>query len=592
MRTKKIILPLIAALIILGGAACIFFLKSNIYGGSDMKSIDVTEYGIIPDSDECISSKLQRLINRLPDGCEVKFPAGSYYLSKAVDVRKKQGLTISGDGAVIVTHFAPAGEPSENNDAFNFFECDDLVFTGFHFTTDNPVNCTGKVIAVDPAAHTYDVRINDEFPITGMEHFYGTDTFDSEGMPDYVIETYETIKTVDVTNADGRRVKKYVGTDYELIGEQTIRVTVDSWRDISRLKVGHDILFRYIIYGNRLFSFTSCNRVTLSHIEIERCASMGAVVNPRSSDFTFEDFNIRTLESSSALYAANADGIHILGLSGYLHMKDCDFDGLGDDALNIHSKAYEIKSIDGDKLTVISRDRSKNEVKAGALWASEDDIIRVYDPATFLEKGSFRIVSVNGGNAKIADITGNIAVGDILANDSFYASVHIENCSVSNTRARGLLLQSHDMLIENCRFYGLALPGILIAPDIRVWYEVGPSQNTEIRNCTFEKCAMNNSGANLGAITFKPSHDGGVSDYPAGVHKDIYIHDNIFKGCGTSGICVSASSDVRIESNRFESNRRNPNAPDSDKDIVVYNSQEVALTDNVGDRTVSMAGQE
>ena len=83
-----------------------------------MKSIDVTEYGILPASDECNSSTLQRLINRLPDGCEVRFPAGSYYLSKAVDVRKKQGLTISGDGAVIVTHFAPAGEPSENNDAF------------------------------------------------------------------------------------------------------------------------------------------------------------------------------------------------------------------------------------------------------------------------------------------------------------------------------------------------------------------------------------------------------------------------------------------------------------------------------------------
>ena len=100
---------------------------------------------------------------------------------------------------------------------------------------------------------------------------------------------------------------------------------------------------------------------------------------------------------------------------------------------------------------------------------------------------------------------------------------------------------------------------------------------------------MNNSGANLGAITFKPSHDGGVSDYPAGVHRDIYIHDNIFKGCGTSGICVSASADVRIGSNRFESNRKNPNAPDSDKDIVVYNSEKVTLSDNVSDRAVGSA---
>ena len=551
-----------------------------------MKEFNVSDYGIFPDG-ESISEKLQILIDKLPDGAELKFQPGRYYLPKVVNVRGKKHLTISGDKTTIVTHFTPSGEPSENNDAFNFIECDDLVVTGFNFTTDAPVNCTGKVIAVDPDAHTYDVRINDEFPITGYEHFWGTDTFDAEGMPDYVIETYEKVETIDVTGSDGKPFKKYVGTKYELTGDQTIRVTVDPKRDISRLTVGHDILFRYIIYGNRLSWFSSCNRVRLSHIEIERCASMGAVVSPRSSDFTFEDFNIRTPDTSSALYAANADGIHILGLSGYLHMKDCNFVGLGDDALNIHSKAYEIKQLNGDKLTVISRDRAKNEVKANPLWASAGDLIIVYDPATFLEKGSFRIDQMNGADSVISEIKGDIAPGDILANDSFYASVHIENCTVKNTRARGFLLQSHDMLIENCTFYGLSLPGLLIAPDIRVWYEVGPSKNTEIRNCVFEKCAMNKSGANLGAICFKPSHDGGVSDYPAGVHQGICIHDNEFRNCGTSGICVSAAADVRVEANRFAGNFRNPNAPDSDNEIVIYNSENVTLEDNSSDRTVS-----
>lgn len=550
-----------------------------------MKTFNVADYGITP-GNEPVSEKLQTLINRLPDDCELIFPAGRYYVPKVVTVRGKKGLTIKGEGATIVAYFAPSGDPAENNDVFHFSDCDDLTVTGFHFTTGNPVNCTGKVTAVDNSAHTYDVRINDEFPITGYEHFWGTDTFDSEGMPDYVIETYENVTTVDVTGSDGKPFRKFVGTKYEVIGKQTIRVTVDEKRDISRLTVGHDILFRYIIYGNSVFAFASCNRVTLSHLEIERCASMGAVVGPRSSDFTFEDFNIRTPETSSALYAANADGIHILGLSGFLHMKDCDFVGLGDDALNIHSKAYEVKSLKGNRLTVISRDRQKNELKADPLWASAGDRIIVYDPATFLEKGSFTVVSVNGGNAVISDIEGEAGIGDILANDSFYAAVHLDNCTVKNTRARGFLLQSHNMLIENCKFYGLSLPGLLIAPDIRVWYEVGPSKNTEIRNCVFEKCGMNGSGANLGAVTFKPSHDGGVDEYPAGVHEGIYIHDNLFRGNGTSGICVAASADVRIESNRFESDLRNPNAPYSDYDIVICNSENVSENGNLSDRSL------
>lgn len=579
---RKHTAPLFALLFAL--LAAVIFI-SEINGGNNMKTFNAADYGITP-GNEPVSEKLQTLIDRLPDDCELIFPAGRYYVPKVVTVRGKKGLTIKGEGATIVAHFAPSGDPAENNDVFNFRGCSDLVVTGFHFTTDNPVNCTGKVMAVDNAAHTYDVRINDEFPITGYEHFWGTDTFDSEGMPDYVIETYENVTTVDATGPDGKPFRKLVGTKYEVIGEQLIRVTVDEWRDISRLTVGHNILFRYIIYGNHLFGFDSCDRVTLSHIEIERCASMGAVVGPRSSDFTFEDFNIRTPETSSALYAANADGIHILGLSGFLHMKDCDFVGLGDDALNIHSKAYEVKSLGGNRLTVISRDRQKNEHAPNPLWASAGDRVIVYEPSTFREKGSFCIDSVNGSVAVISEVSGEISTGDVLANDSFYASVHIEGCTVKNTRARGLLLQSHNMLIENCKFYGLSLPGLLIAPDIRVWYEVGPSRNTEIRNCVFEKCGMNGSGANLGAICFKPSHDGGVSDYPAGVHQGIYIHDNLFRGNGTSGICVAASTDVRIESNRFESDRSTPNAPDSDHDIVVYSSENVTIRENISDRSL------
>ena len=66
---------------------------------------------------------------------------------------------------------------------------------------------------------------------------------------------------------------------------------------------------------------------------------MGAVIYPRCSDFTFEAFNIRPPKGSHAICPANADGIHVIGLTGYLYLKDCHFDGLGDDALNVHSQA-------------------------------------------------------------------------------------------------------------------------------------------------------------------------------------------------------------------------------------------------------------
>ena len=82
-------------------------------------------------------------------------------------------------------------------------------------------------------------------------------------------------------------------------------------------------------------------------------------------------------------------------------MKDCHFDGLGDDALNIHSQAGEIAETDGEKMHFIYRDRSLRSCPLGEKWAQGGDLIRFYDRNTFLEKGTFRLVSYDGGDAVV-----------------------------------------------------------------------------------------------------------------------------------------------------------------------------------------------
>ncbi|MCQ2431161.1 MAG: right-handed parallel beta-helix repeat-containing protein [Clostridia bacterium] len=536
-----------------------------------------------------VSDVMKAQIDALPDGGELFLPAVRYYLETPVLVVKKKGITIRGEqGTVILTHFTPWGDPAEDNAAFVCRDCEDLVFTDLTFSTDNPVNCAGRVIAKNEADHTYDVEIDDEFPVTGWEHFWGTDTCDEEGTPDYVIETYDTITKETLTDENGAPRVKYTGTKYEVLDGQKIRVTAPGYIDLSRLKIGHRVLYRYLIYGSTVFAFSGCDRVTLHRIEIERCTSMGAVISPRCSDFTFEEFNIRIPEGSHALYSANADGIHVVGLSGYLHMKNCHFVGLGDDALNIHSQAGEIAEYDetAGSMRCIYRNRKMEEGKLGPLWADKDDMICFYDRNTFLQKGTFRIRSYHDGHAEIADVNGTPAIGDILANDSFFASVLLEGCSVKHTRARGFLLQSRNMTVRDCHIYGMALPGIIISPDIKVWYEVGPSRNTEITGCTFEKCAINGSAANLGAIVVKAAHDPGAADYPAGVHSDVRIYNNTFRNIGSSGVFVSATKGVQIYGNRFENcmENKNPNTRDTEYDIVTVNCEDVTVSDNISNK--------
>lgn len=551
-----------------------------------MERICALDRGITANGTECLHEALTKLFRELPDNCEVFFPAGRYYWSKPVVIDGKNGLTVRGEaGTVFVLHFTPWDDPALDNNGFNCRNCRDLTFRDLTWTTDNPTSCAGRVVWVDAANHTYDVDIDPQFPITGWEHFWGTDTCDEEGTPDYVIETYDRIVKETLTDEDGSERVKYTGTKYEYLGNNRIRVFMPERWNLDRLTIGHRVLYRYLIYGSTVYHFAGCHNVLLQHIEIERCTSMGAVISPRCSDFTFDDFNIRMPEGDHALYAANADGIHVTGLSGYLHMKNCDFLGLGDDALNIHSTAGEVESWNPDtgEMHCIYRNRAMEPGKLGPLWAQGGDTIIVYDRNTFLEKGKLHLADYRDGNAVVDSVTGTVGVGDILANAEFFASVHLENCTVTHTRARGFLLQSWNMLVENCRIYGMSLPGIIVSPDIKVWYEVGPSKNVEIRNCIFEKCGINGSAANMGAIVVKASHDVDTDNYPAGVHDGIHIHHNLFRNCGNSGIFVNAAKNVNIHDNRFENcscKRFSDKVETNLYDIMLRKCDDITTADN------------
>ncbi len=549
-----------------------------------MKTINAREWGIPSDNGACLSEAMNRLFREVEDDCTVFFPAGRYYISKEILVKGKTNLTVAGEaGTVFLTHFTPWNNPAvENNNGFHCVDCKNLTFRQMTWTTDNPIGCAGRVTLVDQANHFYEVDIDPQFPITGWEHFWGTDTCDEEGTPDYVIETYEKIVEETLVDENGKERVKYTGTRYENLGNNHIRVFTDERRDLSRLTIGHRVLYRYVIYSSTTFLFGGCHDVLLSHIEIERTTSMGAIIHPRCSNFTFEDFNIRIPKGDNALYSANADGIHITGLSGYLKMKDCDFLGLGDDALNIHSMAGTVAEWDSEtgKLRTI---HGRTGGKLNPLWAQAGDTIIVYDPATFHEKGKLLLSAYEDGIGTATLIEGDCAVGDVMANNEFYASVHLDNCTVTHTRARGFLLQSHNMLVENCRIYGMSLPGIIVSPDIKYWHEMGPSKNVEIRNCVFEKCGINGSAANMGAIVIKASHDIGADDYPAGVHDGVHIHHNLFKNCGNSGIFVNAARHVNVHDNRFENcscRRYSEKAENTLYDIMLRGCEDITTGEN------------
>ncbi len=555
------------------------------------KTYWLPDYGIVPDTGEDCASALQAFLDTLAyeddTAVSVMFKKGEYRIFSALQIKDAKHLTIAGNTSVIVAHFDPTAPISDNNDVFHFADCQDVRVSDFFFDTDAPIGAAGTITAIDRENGTADLCIDDEFPVTGFEHFCGTNSFDGKGSPDYALATYHYPPREQLfVTPDGETKTRLVGLDYDVIGDHTVRMKLGSMTPL--LKIGHRINIRYEVYGNSIFNFTSCEDFVLENIIIYAAASFGATIRPRSRNFTFDNFCIRVPEGSKRLKAANADGIHALGLAGKLVLRHCNMEGMGDDTLNIHGTAGGIHELDPEKRTVTMVCPRRHEVHPlPHRWAQPGDTIYVYDSETFLQKGSFVIDTVDEANhATYKDETGTLAVGDTLANAEYFASLHIDSCTVRNTRARGFLVQTHNVLIENSYIYGMSLAALLFAPDIRVWWEVGPCKNVEIRNNVFEHCAHIETAANQGFIVFKACHDGNTAGYPAGVHENLSIHDNRFLDTPGSAIFVSSAKHVAIENNTFTNCCYGPknNEDYAHYEIVALNCEDVTFAGNVSDR--------
>ena len=520
------------------------------------------------------SPDIAALIAATPDGGVAQLPDGEVLMPGNVEIVGRTNVTVrGGTGTVVVLHYSPWDEPVWTvSPRFFVRDCSGVTFENFRVTTDNPVNATGRIAAIDAGGGAYEAEIDPQFPITGWEHIYASDSFDDDGTPDYALATYDywNIRTETLPDGKGGERKKTIGLAYEVVGPQRIRVKASA-AALGSLRIGQRVLYRYTVYGHEVFNIKASQGVALRDIEIERCPSMGVSVAPPSRDFTLERFNMRAPEGDRALYCANADGVHVLGLAGSFTMRDCHFIGLGDDALNIHCKSGEIASFDSQTgaLKVICRNTRKQEVALPGHWMAEGDTLAVYDPKTFLEKGRLVVRRFDGGGDAVVVSVGENgppggsdlplpAVGDYVANLRDMPSVEIEGCSVERTRARGFLLQTRHIRVRDCAFRCLSLPGLILSPDMAGWFEAGPVEDAEISGCTFEKCGMNGAPANLGAITVKTSHGDGIQDCPPGVHRDIRVVGNTFRDCGAAGVFIASACGVEVRGNVIEDCWRKP----------------------------------
>ncbi|PUV24131.1 right-handed parallel beta-helix repeat-containing protein [Sphingobacterium athyrii] len=525
--------------------------------------INVTEFGVIPDDGQDDRQALQLILDSLKDGDKVYFPSGTYSFSSALRLSGKIGIEIYGSigtntSTLMATGFDPFSSKVSWTSLLEVRDCKDLVIRDLFIDVDKPVSINGTIADIGNSfeGNFYILDLLPEFAeyasrLADLKIMHQL-SYDADGTPNYHISTH-----FELANGNYPRIEK--------LGTLRLKIYNDHANKLTR---GEHINLRLKITGNPCFSFLGVNTLTIRDITIWQWPAFAMYVSDladsrhRSSDMTLQRIQMKPKPTSGRLMSISADGIHVASMSGTFKAERCEFVGLGDDAINIHSRLCTIGKISADSVLLIN---GWTKAPVEDDWAFKDDIIEFLDGKTGLPKGKSKVRFRDKGHYQLQSIPKNICVGDFAAKDTRTPSTIIRDCMVSNSRARGFVVQSNKVVVSNNKIWNISGPAILLSCDMDRWFEA-----TTVKKALITGNRINNCGKYLrwgdtltgyGAIAVKTGHEIGGIDKPAGVHRNITIRANTISDCANSAIFVSSTDGVKISKNRIENSSHGSSIP-------------------------------
>ncbi len=400
-----------------------------------------------------------------------------------------------------------------------------------------------------------------EAPFTCGEVVAAADThFDVEAFDEFPVRDGQTVKVViefdpETRMPAGDGVDAHDAVDRtEKIGPRRLRVYTT--RPLP-VRVGRYVTLCHTWYGPGALSFRDCREVVLEDVTIYTAPGMGLVAG-RCGDMLLERFQVRVRPDTDRLMSVTADASHFGGCTGTIRIEDSLFDGNGDDAANIKAGLYLAVTEKIDERTVRARHRMglPNPPRPG-------DRIEILRPDTLLPSGEATVEHVEmerGGVHRIVwaePLPETLQVGDLLGNLSTVPRVEIRRCTVRNSRARGFLLQSRGVLVEDCYFEHCTHGGISIITEVASFGESITSRDVVVRRNRFHEVNAF-PGSTFGVIGVISFLEGFARPPYPGVHRNIAIEDNEIRGTAVAAIYACGVEGLVVRGNTVEEACRNP----------------------------------
>ena len=496
--------------------------------------IDVTATGAVPNDGQDDTLAVMAAIEkcRAEKAQGVVFPKGRYDFHEGANPSSPRmslpidglhGAIIDGQGSEFIFHGITG--------CFGFNQCSDITVKNAVVDWERPPFSVGAITA--SGDDWFEVDVSPEFPVLGGETVQAVMDYE----PDTGLPCRHGLDVYCLENP----------MHTELVRPQVLRVRPQS--KIPPVTLGKLAVLRHQVYAYNAFLSNRCRNMTFLDVTVHTCPGMG-FIGVNSENLTLERCAVRPRPGTRRLISATADGSHFGGCTGDIIIRKCLFDGQGDDAINMKSGLFlNIEQI-VDERTVLAR----HNLNMPSM-PDPGDSMELMPQETLLPYGTVKVRSVvmesDGHTHRIVfeePMPKEAKPGDMLANASKLPHARISECTFQRNRARGMLIQIRDAMVENCTFRDITSAGVLIIAETVHFYESIPARHVVLRNNTFEHC---NYGAAMarGVISIEGITPGWKTAPLPGVFRDITIEDNTIDRSDNAGIFVTGTDKAVIRSN-------------------------------------------
>lgn len=440
-----------------------------------LQAVFVSQFGASPentDNTEALNDAFAYCSEN--PGTRLVFDGDVYYVSGALRLENLTDVCIDGNGAKILYDY--------RGSLFTLTgcECVEVCDLAFDWDWDKlPLGATARAVDVKGEKNTIDFIF--DIPAYAREDMlYAISQCDPE------TGTY---------GAKGTYIESYDGQNPDVV-KQVAKISDDTIRVVHNGTFSHfggnSFILRSVAYGGSLIDiYGACRDITLDGLKLYGGTGMGVIVGEKTSHFALRNIFIGPDPAYADVRCTSldADAVHINDSDGCFLIENCDFSRQGDDDVNINSGVGWIHSVDGNT-AVFEADGSMN-VDPGDTVVFRDrnfdltDVTAVVESCERMESGIRQVTFRE-------DLPKTIKKGCFLFNrDNTGGNYVIRNNYFHEHRARSLLLQTSDGLVENNVFYKTTHNAIKIIMDINgVWHEGTGADNIIVRNNKFIECSV------------------------------------------------------------------------------------------------------